>query len=148
MWPWGVGWGQRARDVAMTVWVTCPEETCEYLGLFLQVHVPPPPPSASPRRSGRSCGRLASVVVLFRPLAQPARLPSPSRQPHRSTKSAARRAHARTHAHKHARAPSHAQELGNEAAAVCAEKRPRRIKPGTAEWARAQLVQRNTSGIA
>ena len=28
---------QRARDVAMTVWVTCPEETCDYLHLFLQV---------------------------------------------------------------------------------------------------------------
>jgi hypothetical protein len=27
---------QRARDAAMTVWVTCPEETCDYLHVFLQ----------------------------------------------------------------------------------------------------------------
>jgi hypothetical protein len=40
------------------------------------------------------------------------------------------------------------QELGSDAAAACADRRPQRIKEGTAEWARAQLVQRNTSGIA
>ena len=140
----GGGVGQRARDVAMTVWVTCPEETCEYLGLFLQVHVPPRPPPPRDPQGGRAGGwrRLSSCFGrLRRPLGRRVR---------RGSRMQARSPRTRTHARAqtHARAPSHAQELGNEAAAVCAEKRPRRIKPGTAEWARAQLVQRNTSGIA